>query len=140
MAKGNKKSREEICLDVFTDHYDTLTEGLPVKSLLPKFVKARVIRFSDEDEISKGETENERARRFLRHISTPLETGNIETFRKMLSVVEKHGGQYAYLAKNIKVDLLNRGVIISDNEDAPDGVVSQSEGMLILTRDNKRLK
>ena len=136
MAKGNKKSKEEICLDVFIDHYDALIEELPVKSLLSKFVIARIVGFSDADEVSKGETENERARKFIRHIYIPLETGNIETFRKMLSVIEKHGGQYAYLAKNIKVDLLNSGVIISDNKDAHDGVVSQSEGTLILTRDN----
>ena len=131
MAKGKDKTTEDICLEVFTDHYDALIEALPVKSLLSKFVTARVIRFNDQDEIVKGETEKERARIFLRHISSPLETGNTDTFRKMLSVVEKHGGQYAYLAKNIKVDLLKRGVIISDSEDAPDGVVSESKGTLM---------
>ena len=128
MAKGKERTKEEICLDVFTDHYDALVGALPVKSLLSKFVSARVIGFPDKDEILKKETEEERAHIFLRHISTPLMTGNTDTFRKMLSVVEKHGGQYAYLAKKIKVDLLDRGVIISDNEDAPDGVVSESQG------------
>ena len=117
MAKSKETTTEGICLDVFTDHYDNLIEALPVKSLLSKFLKARIIRFSDQDEVLKEETDKERARLFLRHVSLPLETGNTDTFRKMLSVVEKHGGQYAYLAKNIKVDLLKRGVIISDNED-----------------------
>ena len=92
---------------------------------------ARIIRFSDRDEVLKEETDMEKAPLFLRHVIIPLETGNTDKFCKMLSVVEKHGGQYAYLAKNIKVDLLKCGITISDNEDAPDGVVSENKGTLM---------
>ena len=121
MAKSEEDSAQ-ICLDVFTDHYATLTEALPVKSLIAKFVTAKIIKFSDLDEIMKGDTAEEKARRFLQHISKPLVTRNCESLFKMLNVVEKHGGQYAYLAKNIKIDLVNRGVVIPDSKDLPDGI------------------
>jgi len=101
------KEYTEVLLDVFIEHYSTLIEALPVKSLIPKFLSARIITFSDQDDILKGDTPEEKALRFLRHIATPLTTGNAETFCKMLNVIEKHGGQYAYLAKNIKTDLMN---------------------------------
>ena len=129
MAKSKEES--QVYLEVFTDHYSTLVEALPVKSLIAKFVTAKIIKFSDQDDILKGDTTEEKARRFLQHVAIPLGTGNSETFFKMLNVVEKHGGQYAYLTKNIKVDLLSRGIIISDNEDAPDGVVSENKGTLM---------
>ena len=97
----------EICLDVFTDHYSTLTEALPVKSLIAKFVTAKIIKFSDQDEIMKGDTAEEKARLFLQHIAKPLGTRKCESLFKMINVVEKHGGQHAYLAKNIKKTWLN---------------------------------
>ena len=128
MAVTKEKSAE-VFLDVFTDHYATLIETLPVKSLIAKFVSAKIINFSDQNEILKGDTDEEKARRFLRHIVSPLETGNPETFRKMLSVVEEHGGAYAYLAKNIKVDLSKRGVIMSDSEDVPDAAVTENKSV-----------
>ena len=121
MAKSEEDSAK-ICLDVFTEHYATLTEALPVKSLIAKFVSAKIIKFSDQDEIMKGDTAEEKARIFLRHIAKPLETLNCESLFKMLNVVEKHGGQYAYLAKNIKIDLVKCGVVIPDSEDIPDGI------------------
>ena len=118
----------EICLDVFTEHYSTLTEALPVKSLIAKFVTAKIIKFSDQDEIMKGDTAGEKARLFLQHIAKPLGTRKCESLFKMLNVVEKHGGQYAYLAKNIKKDLVKRGVVIPDSKDLPDGI--KTPGML----------
>lgn len=126
---GSKESAE-VCLEVFTEHYATLVEALPVKSLSAKFVTAKLITFSDQDEILKGDDDEERARRFLRHISTPLGTGKFESFLTMLDVVEKHGGQYAYLAKDIKKDLSKRGFNMDDNEDVPDGTVQDTQGML----------
>ena len=115
----------EICLDVLTNHYATLTEALPVKSLIAQFVSAKIIKFSDQDEIMKGDTAAEKARIFLQHITRPLETQNCESLFKMLDVVEKHGGQYAYLSTNIKLDLNKRGVIISESKDIPDRIKIQ---------------
>ena len=103
MAEGNQTST--IHLEVFTDHYATLIETLPVKSLAAKFVSAKIIQFSDQDEILKGETPQDKARRFLQHISNTLKSGNSEKFLTMLDVIEKRGGQYAYLAHNIRRDL-----------------------------------
>ena len=125
MAEIEEKS--EVFFDVFTKHYATLIESLPVKSLIARFISAKIIKFSDQDEILKGDTSEEKARRFLQHVAIPLQSGNSETFRKMLDVIEKHGGQYAYLAKNIKTDLSKRGIVISDSEDVPDGVVAVPE-------------
>lgn len=129
MATSEDKPTE-VYLDVFTEHYYVLVEALPVKSLIAKFVSAKIIKFSDQDEILKGNTADEQARRFLRHISTPLESGKSETFCKMLDVVEKHGGQYAYLAKDIKKDILKRGIDMPGSEDVPDGTSKQAQGVL----------
>jgi len=131
----------EICLDVFTEHYSTLTEALPVKSLIAKFITAKIIKFADQDEIMKGGTAAEMARLFLQHIVKPLETRNCESLFKMLDVVEKHGGQYAYLAINIKKDLVKRGVVIPDSKDLPDGIKTQGMlGILCEFLYNKRHK
>ena len=120
MAKSKGNENSEIYLDVFIDHYATLVDALPVKSLVAKFVSAKIIKFSDEEEILKGETTEDRGIRFLRHIATPLETGNSETFLKMLDVIEKHGGQYAYLAQNIRRDISKRVTNVPSSQDHPD--------------------
>ena len=122
MAEGNQTSA--IHLEVFTDHYATLIETLPVKSLAAKFVSAKIIEFSDQDEILKGETPQDKARRFLQHIVNTLKSGNSETFLTMLDVIEKHGGQYAHLAHNIRRDLskreTSRETTVAASEDNPD--------------------
>ena len=118
MAKGNQKCATYF--EVFTDHYATLVEALPVKSLAAKFVSTKIITFSDQDDILKGDTAEERATRFLRHIATPLETGNSETFLKMLDVIDKYGGQYAYLAQNIRRDISKHKTVVTNSEDHPD--------------------
>ena len=120
MAKPKGKEKSEIYLDVFTDHFATLVDALPVKSLVAKFVSAKIITFSDLDEILKGETTDERGFRFLRHIGTHLETGNSETFLKMLDIIDKHGRQYAYLAQNIRRDISKRVANVPSSEDHPD--------------------
>ena len=132
MAKGNQKSA--IHLEVFTDHYATLIETLPVKSLVAKFVSAKIIEFSDQDEILKGETPEDKARRFLQHIVNTLKSGNSETFLAMLDVIEKHGGQYAHLAHNIRKDLSKREssrettvAVSEDHPDNPDVVTPKSK-------------
>ena len=128
MAQGNETSA--IYLDVFTNHYGTLVETLPVKLLAAKFVSAKIIKFSDKDEILKGDTAEEKTHRFLQHIVNPLKSGNSETFLKMLVVTEKHGGQYVYFAQNTRRDLskreTSRETIIAASEDNPDnpGVIA----------------
>ena len=63
MAVTKQKSAE-VFLGVFTDHYTTLIETLPVKSLIARFVSAKIIKFSDDDKILKGDAEEEKARCF----------------------------------------------------------------------------
>ena len=133
MAQGKGKS--PIYLEVFTEHYATLVETLPVKSLTSKFVSAKIIRFSEQEEILNGDTSEEKARRFLQYIVNPLKSGNSEAFLKMLDVIEKHGGQYAHLAHNIRRDLSKRDIsrektYTATGEDSPDisdMVTSESE-------------
>ena len=133
MAEG--KGKCPIYLEVFTEHYATLVEALPVKSLAGKFVSENIIGFSDKEEILKGDTSDEKARRFLQHIVNPLKSGNSETFLKMLDVIEKHGGQYTHLAHNIRRDLSERDISREktvtatgeDSPDIPDIVTSESE-------------
>lgn len=86
----------------FTEHYDKLVGALPIVSLLPKFISKRIITFSQQDQILAGETNSDKTRRFLEHITNHFSTGNTYDFYKFLEVVETHGGQYKYLATNIQ--------------------------------------
>ena len=86
----------------FTEHYDRLTGALPIVKLLPKFISKRIITFSEQDKILAGETDSDKTKRFLEHIEKHFNGGNTYVFYKFLEVVELHGGQYAYLATEIK--------------------------------------
>ena len=134
MAESEDKSTQ-VFLDVFIEHYNKLITALPVKSLIAKFVSAKIITFADQDAILQGDGPEEQARRFLRHISTRLESGKSETFRKMLDVIEKHGEPYDYLAKDIKKDILKRGIVMSGGEDVPDRGTSESQQAQVMLCD-----
>lgn len=86
----------------FTEHYDRLTGALPIVKLLPKFISKRIITFSEQDKILAGETDSDKTKRFLEHITRHFNAGNTYTFYKFLEVLESHGGQYAYLATDIQ--------------------------------------
>ena len=86
----------------FIEHYDRLTGALPIVKLLPKFISKRIITFSEQDKILAGETDSDKTKRFLEHITRHFNAGNTHTFYKFLEVVESHGGQYAYLAADIQ--------------------------------------
>ena len=86
----------------FIEHYDRLTGALPIVKLLPKFISKRIITFSEQDKILAGETDSDKTKRFLEHITKHFNAGNTYTFYKFLEVVESHGGQYSYLAADIQ--------------------------------------
>ena len=98
----NAVSPEEAA---FTDHYDRLTGALPIVKLLPKFISARIITFKEQDSILAGETDFDKTKRFLKHITSHFSTGNTHNFYKFLDVVKTRGGQYAYLATDIEDSL-----------------------------------
>ena len=86
----------------FIEHYDGLTGALPIVKLLPKFISKRIVSFSEQEKILAGETEFEKRKRFLEHITAHFNTGNKYTFYKFLEVLEAHGGPYSYLATDIQ--------------------------------------
>ena len=89
----------------FITHYDRLTGALPIVKLLPKFISRRIISFGKQEKILAGETDFDKRKRFLDHITTHFNTGNTYTFYKFLEVLEAHGGPYAYLATDLKKTL-----------------------------------
>ena len=89
----------------FVKHYDRLTGALPIVKLLPKFISKRIISFSEQEKILAGETDFDKRKRFLDHITTHFNTGNTYTFYKFLEVLEAHGGPYTYLATDMKKTL-----------------------------------
>ena len=97
--KGKTETPEE---EAFIEHYDRLTGALPIIKLLPKFISKRIITFSEQDKILAGETDSDKTKRFLEHITRHFNAGNTYTFYKFLEVLESHGGQYAYLATDIQ--------------------------------------
>ena len=97
--KGKTETPEK---EAFIEHYDRLTGALPIIQLLPKFISKRIITFSEQDKILAGETDSDKTKRFLEHITRHFNGGNTYTFYKFLEVVESHGGQYAYLATDIQ--------------------------------------
>lgn len=94
--------------EAFYEHYDRLTGALPIVKLLPKFISKRIITFSEQDKILAGETDFEKTKRFLKHITNHFSTGNTYNFYKFLEVVENHGGQYSYLATDIQATIVNK--------------------------------
>ena len=100
MAEKEKAETPEEA--AFIEHYDRLTGALPIVKLLPKFISKRIITFSEQDKILAGETDSDKTKRFLEHITKHFSAGNTYTFYKFLEVVESHGGQYAYLAADIQ--------------------------------------
>ena len=89
----------------FIEHYDNLTGALPIVRLLPKFISKRIISFGEQEKILAGETNFDKRKRFLDHITTHFNTGNTYTFYKFLEVLEAHGGPYTYLATDIKTSI-----------------------------------
>ena len=89
----------------FVEHYAGLTGALPIVKLLPKFISKRIISFSEQEKILAGETEFDKRKRFLDHITAHFNTGNKYTFYKFLEVLEAHGGSYSYLATDIQKSL-----------------------------------
>ena len=97
--KGKTETPEE---EAFIEHYDRLRGALPIIQLLPKFISKRIITFSEQDKILAGETDSDKTKRFLEHITRHFNGGKTYTFYKFLEVLESHGGQYAYLATDIQ--------------------------------------
>ena len=89
----------------FVEHYDRLTGALPIVKLLPKFISKRIISFSEQEKILAGETDFDKRKRFLEHITNHFSSGNTYTFYKFVEVLEAHGGPYSYLATDIQKSL-----------------------------------
>ena len=89
----------------FIEHYDRLTGALPIVKLLPKFISKRIISFSEQEKILAGETDFDKRKRFLDHITTHFSAGKTYTFYKFLEVLEMHGSAYSYLATDIQKTL-----------------------------------
>jgi len=126
MAGKEEDNTAKGCLEVFTEHYSTLMDALPVETLIAKFVSAKVVTFAQQDAILAKETPQEKTRTFLRHIVTHLETSKIHTFQNMLEVVEEHGGSYSYLARDVYKDLLARSINLKASKDETDSSSSAS--------------
>jgi len=128
-----EESTAKVCLEVFTEHYPKLIDALPVENLMAKFVGAKIVKFMEQDAILAGDTQQEKARRFLQYIAVPLESsGKTHTFRSMLKIVDKHGGSYAYLARDIYKDLLRRNINLElSNEDVTDASSATAKGTIL---------
>ncbi|XP_065887363.1 uncharacterized protein [Dysidea avara] len=98
---------------VFHDNYDKLVSALPLRELIPKFISRRIITFKDQDRILAGETDLDKRERFLKHIAQQLETDHTDSFYKFLEIVEKYGGSYSYLAKDIQNSLEEGSVTVT---------------------------
>lgn len=91
--------------DVFLDSYFKLTRILPVDSILPTLVTARIIDWNDEEEIMNLITTRKKAVYILHKIAAPLEAGYTEKFFQLLAIMEERGGDVAALASEIRTSL-----------------------------------
>jgi len=98
---------------VFYDNYEKLASALPLRELIPKFISRRIISFKDQDRILAGETDLDKRERFLKHIAQQLDTNHTDSFYKFLEILDKYGGSYSYLARDIQNSLDEDSVTVT---------------------------
>ena len=64
-------------LEVFTNHYATLAQILPVKTLSPHFISEGIISFEEEQIIQQTAVQSQAAIVILRKIGTSLQASSL---------------------------------------------------------------
>ncbi|XP_065890274.1 uncharacterized protein [Dysidea avara] len=78
-------------LEVFTKHYASLINVLPIKNLSKYFVSEGIISFEDDEAIQQARGQSEASSLVLRKIATSLKIGQAKSFDTFLSIMERHG-------------------------------------------------
>jgi len=76
---------------VFTQNYAKLINILPVKSLIPYFIKEELINFDEEETILQKDSQPEAAGIVLRKIGRSLKADSTTSFDMLLSIMEQYG-------------------------------------------------
>ena len=96
--------------EVLSDYFPEIVNGITdISSLLPYFVKERIITRHDLEMINAITTTRDQVIKFLNYISGPLDGRNIRPFQSMLRIMEERGNASTRdLAKEIKSKLINK--------------------------------
>lgn len=76
---------------MFTKHYASLINVLPIKNLSKYFVSEGIISFEDDEIIQQISVQSEATSLVLRKIATSLKIGQPKSFDTFLSIMEKYG-------------------------------------------------
>ena len=79
---------------------------LPVQNVSHKLISQRIITVDDDEEIKGIARSKDKASFVLRKIVQSLEVGLIQSFHKLLTIMEEHGGDAAILATEIQNELV----------------------------------
>ena len=76
---------------MFTTHYASLINVLPIKSLSKYFVSEGIISFEDDEAIQQISVQSEATALVLRKIASSLKIGQSKSFDTFLSIMKRHG-------------------------------------------------
>jgi len=91
--------------EVFTTFFDKLANTLPVLNIAPKLISTRIITVGDDEEIKSIARTQEKATFVLRKVAHSLNAGVTESFYKLLSIMDEHGGDVRVVATEIQNQL-----------------------------------
>ena len=86
---------------------------LPVQSIAHNLISSRIITIDDEEEIKSIAKSKDKASFVLRKIARSLEVGLTQSFNKLLTIMEEHGGDAAILSTEIQSKLVKCTDIVS---------------------------
>jgi len=78
---------------------------LPVVNIASKLISARIITIGDDEEIKSITRTQEKATFVLRKVAYSLNAGVTESFYKLLSIMDDHGGDAHVMATEIRNEL-----------------------------------
>lgn len=77
-------------LAVFQQYYDNLVTLLTPENIGPKFVSAGIITIGDYNKLRVA-SNGDMILTLLEKVSSPLETGDVTPFKKLLDIMENYG-------------------------------------------------
>lgn len=92
-------------LKVYKDYYSRLANILCISNITPELLSAGIIDFNEGEAISAKSTSKEKNEFILLKIGNQLESNATESFRSLLNIMKKHGGEVATLASEIMTSL-----------------------------------
>ena len=95
-----------VCRGVFRKFFHSLACIMPVKNITGKLISEEIIDFSEEQEIAHIIESKQKAMYILRKIGRSLDGGVMQSFDRLLCVLEGCGGDVTLIVSQIREELI----------------------------------